>query len=592
MSLSVARYAAYSALMATETQISVTSANIANADTDGYTQKTATQVSTQSGSTGSGTVITGISSNVDKLLLKSLNQSESALGAATATDSYASQLATLFGSTTSSSDGDAGTSLANTLASLQTALTDLADTPESTTLKAQVVNDLDDLASQLRSTSSQVQSLRSDADQSIASDVDSANTLLSTINDLNKQITAAGANGSSTADLEDQRNTALKNLSSLMDINYYTSSSGAVQVYTGSGKALLDGGGVHSLSFSTAGTVTAGSAYVAGSASSGLSGITVDGTDITSQITSGSIGAELTARDETLPAVQDELDQFATQLADALNGVSNSGTSDPPPNSLTGTATVSSTDTLSASGTFRVAVTGSDGNLVSYQDFDLSSYSTVGDLVSAIDGVPGLSASIDANGHVSIAADGSSNGVAVNEMTSSVGSDGERLGTWLGLNDVVSATGASDFSVRRALLNNSSLLPSATLDSSTTLTAGDQVVSEGSMTIAQDMYDALTDTQSFDAAGDFAAKSTTLTSYMSDIIAQVSTNATDASNTLTVKQTVNSNLSDTMSSQSGVNVDEETARLSQLQNEYAAAAQVMQTLNSIFSSLITAVQSS
>lgn len=590
MSLSVARYAAYSSMMTTQTQIAVASNNIANADTDGYTTKTANQVSTQSGSIGSGTTIASITSNVDKLLMKSLTQSASALGAATTTDSYASQLQSLFGSTTSSTD-DTGTSLANTLASLQTALSELADTPESSTLKAQVVNGLDDLAAQLRETSSQVQSLRANADQSIASDVDSANSLLNTIDDLNKQITAADAAGSSTADLEDQRNTALNSLAALMDINYYTNSSGAVQIYTGSGKALLDGS-VHALSFSAAGTVTADSSYVAGGASSGLSGITVDGTDITSQITSGSIGAALEQRDETLPAVQAELDQFATQLADTLNSASNAGTSDPPPNSLTGTTAVSNSDALSASGTFRVAVTDSDGNLVSYQDFDLSSYSTVGDLVSAIDGVSGLSAGIDGDGHVTIAADDASNGVAVNEMTSAVGGDGEGLADWLGLNDVVSATGASDFRVSGDLLSDSSLLPSAALSSDATLTVGAQVVSEGSMSVAQDMADALTSTQSFDAAGDLSARNTTLTSYVSDIIAQVASAATDASSTLTVKQTVNSNLADTISSQSGVNVDEETARLTELQNQYAAAAQVLQAINSMFTTLLNVVESS
>lgn len=590
MSLSVARYIAYSAMMTTEAQIAVTSSNIANADTEGYTTKTANQVATVSAGVGTGTTVASITSNVDKLLLKSLNQAVSALGAATVTDEYASQLQSLFGSTTSSTD-DSGTSLANTLASLQTALSELADTPESTTLKAQVVSSLDDLAAQLRDTSSQIQTLRSNADQEIASDVDSANSLLETINDLNTQITKASAAGASTADLEDQRNTALQSLSELMDINYYTNSAGAVQIYTGSGTALLDST-VHSLSFDAAGTVTAESTYNAGGSTSGLSGITVDGNDITSEITSGSIAALFEQRDETLPAAQAELDEFAVQLADALNSISNSGTSDPPPNSLTGSATVSESDTLSASGTFRVAVTDGDGNLVSYQDFDLSNYSTVGDLVSAIDGVSGLSASIDADGHVTITADDSSNGVAVNEMTSSVGSDGEGLSAWLGLNDVVSATGASDFQVSSSLLENSSLLPSSTLDGSTTLTVGDQVVNEGSMTVAQDMYDALTGTRSFDAAGDLSARQTTLTSYVSEIIAQAATAATDAASTLTTKQAVESNLADTVSSQSGVNVDEETARLTTLQNQYSAAAQLMEVLNSMFEALLESVQSS
>lgn len=588
MSLSVARYAAYSAMMATQVQISVASANIANADTAGYTKKTATQASTVSNGAGTGTAVTSITSNVDKLMLKSLMSAVSALGTATTNNSYASQLQSLFGSTSTSSDSSSGTSLGNTLAALETALSQLADTPESTTLKAQVVNDLDDVASQLRDTSSQIQALRGNADQEISTDVDSVNSDLATIKDLNDQISAAASSGNSTSDLEDKRNQALQDLASMMDVSYFTNSSGQMQVYTSSGQVLLDSS-VHKLSHQTASSVSASSVY--DGSSSGLSGIMVDGEDITAQIKSGSIAGLVQQRDVTLPAAQAELDQLAVQLADTLNRVSNSGTSSPPPSSLTGTTQVAGADSFSASGTLRIAITDSNSNLVSYQDLDLSNYSTVGDLVTAIDGISGLSASIDSNGHVAISADNSSNGVAIKEMTSSVGSDGQGLSDWLGLNDLVSATGASDFKVRSDILNNSSLLQCATLDSSTTLTVGAQVVTNGSETVAQDLYDALTANQSFDAAGGLSSRKTSFASYAADIVSGVAADATRAENTYTTKQKVETNLSDSISSASGVNVDEETATLTQLQNEYAAAAQVLQILNSMFSSLLDSVQS-
>ena len=66
MSLSVAQYTALSALMTTQTRIGVTSSNIANANTAAYTKKTATQTSTVAGGMGTGTAITGITSNVDR----------------------------------------------------------------------------------------------------------------------------------------------------------------------------------------------------------------------------------------------------------------------------------------------------------------------------------------------------------------------------------------------------------------------------------------------------------------------------------------------------------------------------------------------
>ena len=140
-----------------------------------------------------------------------------------------------------------------------------------------------------------------------------------------------------------------------MDVNYFVSSNGRMQVYTSSGQALLDGS-VHALAYEGAGKVTAGTVYSA-TPPSGFDDDSVDGKDITSHIKSGRIGALIDLRDDVLPAAQSELDELATELADALNAVHNQGTAIPPPASLTGSATVSAADALSATGTVRFAVT-------------------------------------------------------------------------------------------------------------------------------------------------------------------------------------------------------------------------------------------
>lgn len=587
MSLDIARSIAVSSLMVTQVQISVTSSNISNADTDGYTVKTASQTSSVTNGVGTGTVITGISSNVDKLLMKSLVQSISALGSADTTNTMLERLQALYGST--SDDDGSGTSLANTISDLETAISSLAATPGSASLQANAVTALDSLASQLRETSSNIQDLRSDADQSIDSAVDDVNDQLELIASLNTQIKQAAASNQSTADLEDQRYTALQGIASLMNVSYFISSSGDMQIYTSSGQALLDSS-VHELSYSAASSVTASTVYSA-TGSSGFSGITVNGTDITSQITSGSIGALITLRDTTLTAAQAQLDQLATTLADSLNAVSNLGTSLPPPQTLTGTTAVTSSTALSATGTVRVAVVSDSGALVNYQDLDLSSYTTVGDLVSAINGISGLSASIDSSGHVVIAASSSSNGVSIGNLTASVGSDGTGLSDWLGLNDLVSATGASDFKVNSAVLADPSAMATASLDESTTLTTGATVLSSGSATIVDQLYSTLTGSTDFAAVGGLGATTSSFADYASALISKVATQASAASDAYTAKETTQSTLASAMSSQSGVNLDEETAKLSTLQNQYAAASQLIQAVNEMFDALIAAVQS-
>ena len=375
-SLDIARSIAFSGLSATQVQISVASANISNADTKGYTEKTANQSSSVTSGVGTGVTISGITSAVDKLLLKSLVGANSDLGAADTNNNYLTELQQLYGSTSSSGSSTTGTSLANTIAAFESALSSLASTPSSASLQSNAVSALAAVTNQLQQTSSGIQKLRSNADQDIASSVTDINSDLQQISDLNKQIKQEAAAGQPTADLEDQRNSALQDLASQMNVSYFTTSSGDLQVYTGSGQALVDST-AHPLSYTAAPSVTASTTYTAGSATSGFSGITVNGVDITSQVSSGKVSALIALRDQTLPAAQSQLDQLAQQLASSVNAVSNQGTSVPPPTSLTGTATVSNSTSFAGTGTVRIAVADKSGNLVSDQDIDPSAYSTV-----------------------------------------------------------------------------------------------------------------------------------------------------------------------------------------------------------------------
>jgi flagellar hook-associated protein 1 FlgK len=589
VSLDIARSIAVNSLMAAQLKISVASANISNADTKGYTVKTANQSALSVGGQGGGAVITGVTSNVDRLLMKSLMQATSVLGAADSGNSYLERLQALFGTTGSTASNESGTSLANTLASLESAISLLAATPNSAALQANTVSALDALAAQLRETSAGIQDLRSDADHDIGASVSEINVQLQTIASLNDQIRLGAASGQSTADLEDQRNTALQQVASKLNVSYFTTGNGELQVYTASGQSLVDSS-AHLLSYTPASSVFPDTIY-SPTPPSGFAGVMVNGVDITTEISSGQIGALIDIRDRELPAAQAQLDQLATQLADTLNAVSNQGTASPAPTSLTGTSTVTAATALSGTGLARFAVTDASGMLVSYQDLDLTTVATVGDLVAAINGMAGLSATIDSDGHLVVTSTDSSKGVAINELTSSVGSGGAGLSDWLGLNDVVSATGALDFAVRRSVLANSGLLPVSTLSAAATLTAGSQVLSAGSSTVANKLLGALTGATTFAAVGGLGSSTGSFADYAAGIVANASTKAALAASTYTAKEAAQSTYVNAMASKSGVNIDEETAQISSLQNQYAAAAQLIDIINKMFASLLAAVQS-
>ena len=92
------------------------------------------------------------------------------------------------------------------------------------------------------------------------------------------------------------------------------------------------------------------------------------------------------------------------------------------------------------------------------------------------------------------------------------------------------------------------------------------------------------------AAGGLGAVTASFADYASDVVASVASKASQATSDYNNKQTTQSAFANTMSSESGVNLDEETAKLSSLQNEYTAAAELLQVINQMFSALMGAVQ--
>ncbi|AXS41586.1 flagellar hook-associated protein FlgK [Breoghania sp. L-A4] len=456
-SLSVASQIATSSLTATQVQLSVASANIANADTEGYTRKSATQTSQTTAGVGTGVSISGITSKVDAILLANLNEATSKQAAASTTADYLDRLQSLFGST--SGDDGTGSALSNTLADVESALSELASTPESTSAAASALSELDTLSAQLRELSSDIQDLRAEADAAIAASVDSANEAITTIDALNEQIVAGKARGESTADLEDQRNQALQTLSESLGVSSLVSDNGSMKVYTTSGQVLVDGS-AHYLSFDSASVMTSERSYDGTDA--GLSGITLNGTDIAASISNGEIKALLSVRDETLPAAQDMIDTLASTVIETVNAVR--------PDLLTG-------------------------------------------------------------------------------------------------------TDASDIAVSADLLAD----PGSLLDDT------------DAAAIATALLAALQEDSSFEASGSLAATQGSMADYATDILSVVVGQANSAAARLETADSRLTSISDAITSDYGVNLDEETARLSELSQLYSTSAQVLSTIQEMFDALLAAV---
>jgi flagellar hook-associated protein 1 len=302
MGLGISLNEAVSGLQAAQANLALISANIANANTPGYSNQTLPETTQIVTGQGGGGVSTGVAERVtDTTLTNSLRDQNSVASAASTLNTFYAQIQNLFGTVGGAS------SLADTLNQFSSALQTLSTTPEDTVAQTNVVSAGRKLTSQLNGLSQSIQTLRSKADSQIGTAVNQANTLINTINNDNTEIAQAHALGQSTATLEDQRDLAVQQLAQQMNIQTFSRSDDSMVVLTSGGKTLVDGV-AEQISFNPSGTLTA---------TSPVSPLTINGLNITGDITGGNIGALLQMRDQQLPALTQELNQFTNQLYNA-----------------------------------------------------------------------------------------------------------------------------------------------------------------------------------------------------------------------------------------------------------------------------------
>ena len=578
MSLTIALNSALTTMTTAQYNTSVASTNIANADTDGYTVKSAENQAIVIGNSAVGVEAGALSSDVDANLIKSLNESISEVGYTATLESYLAFIEEAFGSVTDDS------SVTELIADIETQLSTLSIDPSSSSDQYATVNSLVSLADKLNDLTDEIQSQRDNADDAIAATIDQINQKLETLDDLNDQIAAATAIGDATADLEDLRNTALLELSEMMNITYFTDSNNRVNVYTESGTAILTST-YQELSYDSVGTVSSTVTYPGG-----FDNIEIGGTDITGEISGGTLGALIELRDETLPDLQEEIDELAENLIEQVNAISNTGTSYPAPNDLTGTTAVTATDPVSATGEVRIAVTDEEGAVVEFFDLDLTTVADVQDVIDEINtNMTSATASVNADGVLEIIASNSDEGIAINEMDSSVGTDAEGFSSYFGFNDIFTGSDASDIAVLSALQEDPTSFPGGQLNDDAALSVGDNGIASGDATTVSALLSMFSDEQSMDAAGGIAATSSTFSDYASTIHSNLSLDIAGVDEDAAMAETNYSSLADTLSSETGVSLDEEIAALSLYQESYEAGAYVLSLIQELFDTLMNSV---
>lgn len=305
--------------------VQVTGQNLANVNTPGYSRQVVQIVSTPDisssiGPEGTGADAVGIQQIVSSLLNGQIQAQGSTSGywnsQQTALQSAQNGLDEFLngtGSTSSTSSTGADTTdtgLSGQLSSLFNAFSSLAAAPSLSTQQA-TIGAAQNLAASFNNISSQLGSVNTALNQSLSSDVASANTLLSQIATLNSQIVTADAGGGNANELCDEREQDLENLSQLTNITTSTATNGAVNVTIG-GQTLVSGNTVND----TLQTYDPGNGNLLVQTATG-------GVNLT--LTGGSMQGTIDARDGELATMQSNIDSLAANLITAVNTIQNSG---------------------------------------------------------------------------------------------------------------------------------------------------------------------------------------------------------------------------------------------------------------------------
>ena len=314
MAMEIARKALFTSQMA----IQVTSHNIANVNTPGYSRQEAIiteagAMSSAPGQLGMGTIVSGIRQQVDQLTDRQLISENGTYASLDYTSRATSQVEAIFNDTT-------GAGLSNRISEFYNSWDDLSANPQGTAERQTVVSTAELLTAEFRRIDSQLSSLRENANKDVVSIVGEVNQIATQIASLNGGIKSALVQGQQPNDLMDQRGVLLKSLAEKIGYSSITDSNGQVNIYVGNGRTLVDGETAGSL-IADVNTADPDSELVydvkirlpgQGSPVSVLDTITGD-------VTSGELAAAIQFRDGYMTTVRDRVDQLAYAINTQVN---------------------------------------------------------------------------------------------------------------------------------------------------------------------------------------------------------------------------------------------------------------------------------
>jgi flagellar hook-associated protein 1 len=306
-SLSSSLWIATGALDVDQGAIDVTTNNIANQNTPGYSREVVDLSEGSPVEVGQLTYGTGV--NLDQvqsvrdqvLTLQIAEQTTQQSGAQTQLNSL-QQVQALFSSSSQGIGADLS-SFFNSISQLSTNPTDLSQ-------RSAVITDAQNLATDFNQAATTLTQNQASLNQSVSSTVDQINSLTQQIAQINAQVGQLQQLGKDPGALEDQENQLINQLSQLTNVSETQTQEG-LTLTTGNGTALVVGNQSYALQVQTG--------------TDGMQDVFANGQDITSTIQGGTLGGTIQVRDQDIPGLMNQLNTLASQFADAINSAQAQG---------------------------------------------------------------------------------------------------------------------------------------------------------------------------------------------------------------------------------------------------------------------------
>jgi flagellar hook-associated protein 1 len=292
---------AVQALMAEQGALSVTTNNISNVNTPGYSRQIAVlneapTVQQNAITFGNGVTLEQFQSVRDELLQLRIYEETQQQGNSQTQFNSLSQIESIFSDPTQGVGG--------ALSAFFSSLSQLSTNPTDSNARQQVLMAANNLATSFHQATASLGTIQSGLDRSVPQTVDQINRLTSQIATLNGQVAQMQGLGKDPGSIQDQRDELIRQLSSLVDVSVTQTEHGQT-LTTANGVPLVVANQSFALSAGTSGT----SEHV----------FSAQGQDITSQIQGGQLGGTLQVRDQAIPQLLTQLDTLASQFATSFN---------------------------------------------------------------------------------------------------------------------------------------------------------------------------------------------------------------------------------------------------------------------------------